>query len=72
MTIAEIRKGTDECIRIDATEFRGHKYIDCRVYYKDAHERWKPSKKGITLTDDVLDDFIKALHRARIVYREES
>ena len=72
MTIAEIRKGAGERIIIETTEFKGHKYIDCRLYYKDTHERWVPSKKGITLSYDVLDDFIKALHRARIVYREES
>jgi predicted SpoU family rRNA methylase len=64
MLIAEIEKNAKEKIRVSIEEYKGHKFVDCRVYWKDKDENWKPSRKGIALNDETLDEVIKALKKA--------
>eukprot|EP00392_Amoebophrya_sp_AT5.2_P000569 g570.t1 len=41
----------DEAKRVTPGDYRGHKYIDIREWYKDKGSgEWKPGKKGITLS----------------------
>jgi hypothetical protein len=64
MQIAEIEKNQKERIRISIEEYRGHKFVDCRVYWQDEQGDWKPSKKGIALNDECIDPVIEALQKA--------
>lgn len=65
MTINEIEKNTKEKIRVSIEEFKGHRFIDCRVYFADDAGAWHPTKKGIALNNECIEDVIKALQQAR-------
>ena len=64
MLIAEIQKNTRERIRISIEEYRGHRLIDCRVYYEDNQGEWTPTKKGIALNNETIDEVANALNKA--------
>jgi phage terminase small subunit len=66
MTINEIEKNTKERIRVSIEEFRGHTFIDCRVYFVDDTGTWRPTKKGIALNSECIEDVIKALQQASV------
>ena len=46
-------------------EYRGTRFIDCRVYWEDDQGQWKPSKKGIALNGECINEVINALQKAR-------
>jgi hypothetical protein len=64
MIIAEIEKNQKEIIRVSIEEFRGSRFIDCRVYFEFEDGEWRPTKKGIALSGECLADVIKALEKA--------
>ena len=64
MIISEIQKNMKEVVRISVEEYKGHKFVDCRVYWQDEAGDWKPSKKGIALNDECLDGVIEGLQKA--------
>jgi len=64
MTINEIDKNSKEKIRVSIEEFRGHRFIDCRVYFADDAGAWHPTKKGIALNSECISDVIQALQQA--------
>lgn len=47
------------------TEFKKKPYIDLRVYYKGDDGEYHPSKKGLTLSLDLLPDLVEAIEKAR-------
>jgi len=64
MNIGEIMKGKDKII-ITAKEFKGKQYIDIRTYFENDSGEWIPTKKGISLTPDNLDEMIAFLQKAK-------
>lgn len=60
---AEIEKGED-LVRVNATEFKGRQYIEVRTYYMAEDGEWKPTKKGITLSPELMEKVHEALGRA--------
>jgi hypothetical protein len=64
MQIGEIRKGNDKII-VTVKEFKGKQYIDLRTYFENDQGEWIPTKKGISLTPDNLDDMIGFLQEAK-------
>jgi hypothetical protein len=64
MQIAEIEKNAKERIRVSIEEYKGHKFVDCRVYFEDEGGEWRPTKKGIALNDKCIDPVIEALQKA--------
>lgn len=65
MLIADIEKNTREHVRVTIVEYHGHKFIDCRVYYRDEAGDWQPTRKGIALNADSINDVIAALQKGR-------
>jgi hypothetical protein len=63
MIIAEIEKNATERIRVAVTEYKGHKFVDCRVYYEDDKGEWRPTKKGIALNSETIREVIEALQK---------
>lgn len=64
MIISEIEKNTKEKIRVSIEEFKGHMFVDCRVYFVDDTGTWRPTKKGIALNSECIEDVINALQQA--------
>jgi len=69
--IGEVEKNTKERIRVSIEEYKSHKFIDCRVYFEDATGELKPSKKGITLNEETIDEVIELLKQANKKLQEE-
>lgn len=61
--IGQIDKNKKEKIKVSLEEYRGHRLCDCRVYWDDGGT-WRPSKKGIALSDENIDEVIELLKRA--------
>jgi hypothetical protein len=64
MDIGEIAKGKDKII-VTVKEFKGKQYIDIRTYFENEEGEWIPTKKGISLTPDHLDEMITFLQEAK-------
>lgn len=62
-TVRDIEKGTD-LVRIELSEFKGSQYVGARIYYMDDRGEWKPTKKGLTLTPEMMAQVRDALNEA--------
>lgn len=65
--IATIGKNSQQEVRVTLSEFRGHHNLDLRVFaaFGGDDER-KPTKKGICLKVDKIDELMDALQQARM------
>ena len=61
--IAQFEKG-ENVVRVALTEFRKKQYIEVRTYYMADDGEWKPTRKGITLDQDLMKEVHKALGEA--------
>lgn len=61
--IAQFEKGED-IIRVALTEFRKRQYIEIRTYYMAEDGEWRPTKKGITLSPELMREVHSALGTA--------
>lgn len=52
--MADIEVG-NMIVRVSKNEFRGNEYIDIRKYYQADDGEWRPTKKGISLSLDVVE-----------------
>ena len=59
-----------EEIRISLTVYKKKQYLDLRVYYKGDDGEYHPSKKGLTLSLDLMSDLEEAVRKARDVIGE--
>jgi len=62
--IAIFSQGKNE-IRITKSFFAGNKYIDIRSFYSD-NGVFKPSKKGISISEDNFPKLMKSLQKVVI------
>jgi hypothetical protein len=60
-TIGEFQKSATEKVIAKLREYRGREYADIRIYYlaNISDDSYAPTKKGITLAPDLLDDLEK-------------
>lgn len=59
--MADIERNENEILRVEKKEFKGHEYIDLRIYFMGDDGDYKPTKKGVTVKPDKLDELIKHL-----------
>lgn len=65
MIIGEIQKtGTDRII-VTVKEFKGKTYVDVRNFFENDEGEMVPTKKGVSLTPENLDELIRILGEAR-------
>jgi hypothetical protein len=64
--IHEFKRNAEETLRISLSTFKGRTYVDIRLFYEDANGELAPTKKGVTITPELWDEF-----RAGIVSAEE-
>ena len=65
MVIGEIQKSKTQKIIVSKGEFRGREFIDLRIYYQAEKEEYKPTKRGIAIPPDKLEEIIKLLSDAK-------
>ena len=43
--MTDIKRNDTEIVRVSKREFKGHEFIDIRIYYQDDEGSFKPTKK---------------------------
>ena len=66
MLIGEVEKNSQERMRVSIAEFKGHKFIDLRVYYRDTEGMWKLTSKGVAMTAGSIDQIVSLLIQPRL------
>jgi len=61
----KFQKNSLEEVRILRREYHGLQLFDLRVYFRDTGDTWKPSKKGLCLGVDRLDELQAGLDALR-------
>jgi hypothetical protein len=63
--ITQIKKNSSEVYRIFEKEYEGYKFIDVRIYYMDkATGEYKPTKKGISIMPNNVEEVINGILKA--------
>jgi hypothetical protein len=64
MVIGEIERSDTERLRIETSNYKGRDFISVRIYYMADNGEWKPTKKGITVKNDQVDELVQFLKEA--------
>ncbi|HBA54646.1 transcriptional coactivator p15/PC4 family protein [Syntrophorhabdus aromaticivorans] len=64
MQVGMIERGKDRII-VSQKEFKGKEYVDIRVYFENAEGEWIPTKKGISISYDNVDEIITLLQKTK-------
>jgi len=67
-TVAEFQKSATEKVIAKMREYRGRIYADIRVYYlaNISDDSYAPTKKGITIAPDLLDELAGMIEKLKI------
>jgi len=63
--LTDIKRNDSEIVRVSKREFKGHEFLDLRIYYQDDEGDYKPTKKGITINPKLVDELIDALNKEK-------
>ena len=69
--IAEIQKNSAEVVRVSLDEFKGHRLVHLRVWYRDPLGEYRPGKQGLALRVELLPDLRQALEEADAEARQQ-
>lgn len=61
----ELERSQTEKLIIEDTEFKGRQLINFRIFFLADNEEWLPTKKGVTIRRDQLDEVIGFLNKIR-------
>jgi len=56
-----IEKNSRESIVVSETEYKGSKYVDVRIFYKDTNGSLKPTRKGVSIRPEKVSELLAAL-----------
>jgi len=70
MEIGQIEKNGLNKIIVEIKEFKGSRFVDVRVHFLADDGKFKPSKKGITLSLENIDKVLDLLMKARKKLKE--
>ena len=65
MILGEIERNPTERLRISLENFKGRDYVDLRIYYQDDAGEWRPTKKGVTLSPEKVDEAMEILQKVK-------
>jgi len=60
----EFKRNSEDTLRTSFATYKGRTYIDVRVFYLDANGELRPTKKGVTVTPELWDEFRAAVAAA--------
>jgi hypothetical protein len=64
--VAQLQRNKDELLQVAITTFHGHQYVDIRRLWKPAgQDEFVPTKKGVALRPEQLEEVIEALEQAQ-------
>ena len=59
--IKEIKKNSKEIIRISQSEYKGHSFIDLRIFFENEHGEYLPAKKGISFNPAIAKELVEGI-----------
>jgi hypothetical protein len=62
--VASFPRNSQETLQVSLATFKGRTYVDIRLYFTDADGQLKPTKKGITVTPELWDQFRQGIQLA--------
>ena len=68
----EFKRNSEETLRISLSTFKGRTYVDIRMFYEDANGELAPTKKGVTITPELWDEFRNGVARAEEALQEKN
>ena len=63
--MTDIFKKHDQIVRISLEKYRNRQYVNIREYYQDENGEFKPTRRGVTLPPDALEEAINGLRKLR-------
>jgi len=64
LLISEFQKNDNEKVRVEISSFQGKQYLNFRIWFKGDDGDFHPSKKGITISTDLVDELKKSIDKA--------
>ena len=61
----ELERSRTEKLVIEDTEFKGRQLINFRIFFLADNEEWLPTKKGVTIRRDQLDEVLAFLSKLK-------
>ena len=52
-----------EQVQVSLSKYKGKTYVDLRIYYKASDGEYRPTKKGITMSPDLLPELGEAIRK---------
>ena len=70
--VYEFQKNANERVRAEFCEYKGRDFLSLRVYFQadTPDEEWRPTQKGITLSQDQIPELKKAIDKVYEKWRE--
>lgn len=56
-------RSSTEQVQVSLSTYKGKTYVDLRIYYKASDGEYRPTKKGITLSPDLLSELGEAVRK---------
>ena len=72
--VDQFHKNSAEIVKVQLQEYKGQVYVDSRIWLLDipaSNGAERPTHKGLTLSADLLPQFINALQAAREALERE-
>jgi len=66
------QKNASERIEARLTEFHGRRLVDLRTHYETEAGDWKPTRKGVCVSVDLLGELEKAVAALRAAVRPDT
>jgi len=68
----EFKRNAEETLRVSLSLFKGKTYIDIRMFYEDPNGELAPTKKGVTITPELWDEFRAGVAAAEVELQEKN
>lgn len=59
--IKDIQKDNGDTIRVELSEYEGHKFLQIRIWFTNDDGELKPTKKGVSIPLNKIKDISEAL-----------
>ena len=69
--IDSFKRNATEEVRATVRTYRGKQYMDMRIYYLDDAGEYKPTKKGINLSVELLGELTRRVEKLAKAVQEE-
>jgi hypothetical protein len=70
--VHEFKRNGEETLRVSLSVFKGKTYVDVRLFYEDANGELAPTKKGVTITPELWDEFRTGVAAAEQILQDKN